>query len=105
MLEYAGIAVFVFGNKEDGSGNVVPSNGMRQEFDLAVQAGLIPIPVGSTGFMAEELWSEVSADLKKYIPSANHEFEADFARLGDASTAPNDLLQIISKIIKFLQKN
>ncbi|MEO5716650.1 MAG: SIR2 family protein [Luteolibacter sp.] len=105
MLEYAGIAVFVFGNKVDDSGNVISSNGMRQEFDLAVQAGLIPIPVGATGFMAEELWREVSADLKKFIPSANHEFEADFARLGDASAAPNDLLKIISKIIKFLQKN
>jgi len=105
MLEYAGIAVFVFGNKEDGSGNVIPSNGMRQEFDLAVQAGVIPIPVGATGFMAEELWKEVSADLKSFIPAANHEFEADFTRLGDASVAPNDLLGIIFKLIKQLQKN
>jgi hypothetical protein len=105
MLEYAGIAVFVFGNKDDGSGKVIPSNGMRQEFDLAVQAGLIPIPVGATGFMAEELWKEVSADLKKFIPAANHEFEADFARLGDTDLAPNDLLRIISKLIKHIQRN
>ena len=105
MLEYAGIAVFVFGNKDDGSGKVVSSNGMRQEFDLAVQAGLIPIPVGTTGFMAEELWKEVSANLKKFIPEANHEFEADFARLGDSSLSPNDLLRIVSKLIKHLQKN
>lgn len=105
MLEYAGVAVFVFGNKDDGSGNVIPSNGMRQEFDLAVQAGLIPIPVGATGFMAEELWKEVSANLKKFIPAANPEFEADFARLGDSALAPNELLRIISKLIKHLQKN
>lgn len=104
MLEYAGIAVFVFGNKDDGSGNAIPSNGMRQEFDLAVQAGLIPIPVGATGFMAEELWKEVSAELKRFIPAANHEFESDFARLGDASLTPKDLLAAISKLIKSIQK-
>lgn len=104
MLEYAGVAVFVFGNKDDGSGNVIPSNGMRQEFDLAVQAGLIPIPVGATGFMAEELWKEVSADLKRFIPAASSEFEADFARLGDGSLEPNELLAIISKLIKNIQK-
>ena len=105
MLEYAGVAVFVFGNKEDGSGNVIPSNGMRQEFDLAVQAGLIPIPVGATGFMAEELWKEVSADIKKFIPAANDEFEKDFARLGDTSILPNELLLLISMLVKYLQKS
>jgi hypothetical protein len=105
MLEYAGIAVFVFGNKADGSGNVVPSNGMRQEFELAVQAGLIPIPVGATGFMAEELWGEVLADLKNFIPSADRELEADFRKLGDKTLSPSDLLCLISKIIKHLQKN
>lgn len=104
MLEYAGVAVFVFGNKDDGSGNVIPSNGMRQEFELSVQAGLMPIPVGSTGFMAAELWKEVSSDLKKFIPAANAEFEKDFARLGDSSVAPDELLTIISKLIKYLQK-
>jgi hypothetical protein len=105
MLEYAGVAVFVFGNKESSGGNVIPSNGMRQEFDLAIQAGLIPIPVGATGFMAEDLWKEVSANLRKYIPAANDEFEKDFARLGDGSMAPAEFLTIISKLIKYLQKN
>lgn len=105
MLEYAGIAVFVFGNKEDSSGNTILSNGMRQEFELAVESGLIPIPVGATGFMAEELWNEVSAHLQKYIPDANREFEQDFARLGDKTLSPQDLLQLISKTIKQLQNN
>ena len=105
MLEHAGVAVFVFGNKEDDRGNVIASNGMRQEFDLALQSGLIPIPIGATGFMAEELWIKVSADLKTFIPAANDEFEEDFARLGDASIAPDKLLPIISKLIKYLQRS
>lgn len=105
MLEYAGIAVFVFGNKEDSSGNTILSNGMRQEFELAVEAGLLPIPVGATGFMAEELWNEVSADLKKYIPDATSAFEQDFARLGDKTLPPRELLKLISKAVKHLQTN
>jgi hypothetical protein len=105
ILEYAGVAVFVFGNKDDGKGNVIPSNGMRQEFDLAVQAGLIPLPVGATGFMAEEIWKEVSADLKKFVPAARKEFEDDFARLGDKSLSPADLLGAISNLIKHVQRN
>ncbi len=105
MLSQAGIAVFVFGNKLDPGGNVIPSNGMRQEFELAVQSGLTPIPIGTTGFMAEKLWNEVSADLTKFIPAANTEFKKDFARLGDASLSPDDLLPIVSKLINYLQRN
>ena len=105
MLEYAGVAIFVFGNKEDGGGKLIPSNGMRQEFELAVQAGLVPIPIGATGFMAEELWKEVYADLKKFIPAANNEFGKDFARLSDASITPSELISIVVKLIKYLQKS
>ncbi|MCB1226945.1 MAG: SIR2 family protein [Verrucomicrobiales bacterium] len=105
MLSQAGIVVFVFGNKVDSGGKVIPSNGMRQEFEIAMQAGLIPIPIGATGFMADELWKEVSADLKKYIPSANHDFETGFTRLGDVSIAPDELLAVISQLIQYLQKN
>lgn len=105
MLNQAGIAVFVFGNKLDSSGKVIPSNGMRQEFEIAIQAGLIPIPIGATGFMAEDLWKEVSADLKKFIPPADGQFEADFARLGDPGAKPNDLVAIVSTLINYLQKN
>ncbi len=105
MLNQAGLVVFVFGNKLDTAGNVIPSNGMRQEFEIAVEAGLMPIPIGATGFMAEELWKEVSADLMKFIPAANAEFEKDFALLGDVTLSPDDLLPIISKLINYLQKN
>jgi hypothetical protein len=40
MLEYAGISVFLFGNKRDQtSGAVIASNGMREEFELCVERG------------------------------------------------------------------
>ncbi|MNZ37967.1 hypothetical protein D3C78_554280 [compost metagenome] len=58
MLAHAGIAIFLFGNKLK-DGKVVPSNGMREEFDIAVANGIFVIPVGITGSISKELWNEV----------------------------------------------
>src|SRR5690606_34783519 len=56
MLAHAGIAIFLFGNKIQG-GEVIPSNGMREEFNIAVANGVFAIPVGITGSMSEVLWN------------------------------------------------
>jgi hypothetical protein len=45
------------GNKLDG-GAVVNAAGVRAEFDIAKQKGLYVVPIGSSGFMAQELWQE-----------------------------------------------
>jgi NAD-dependent SIR2 family protein deacetylase len=59
MLAHAGVALFLFGNKLDKAGAVVPSNGMREEFEIAVANGLFVIPVGITGSVSADLWNEV----------------------------------------------
>ena len=104
MIEHAGIAVFVFGNKRDAAGNAIPSNGMREEFELCVQAGVRPLPVGATGFMAEELWKEVNANLTKFFPNATSAFQADFQKLGASSTGTDELLAIIQRMIEQIQR-
>jgi hypothetical protein len=52
MLKHAGLALFIFGNKDDGKGGWVPSSGMIEEFDIAIQQGITPIPVGATGYVS-----------------------------------------------------
>lgn len=52
MISYAGISIFLFGNKSE-DGNIVLSNGMQEEFDLSKRNGNILIPVASTGYMAK----------------------------------------------------
>ena len=59
MLAHAGVALFLFGNKLDKTGVVVPSNGMREEFEIAIANGLFVIPVGITGSISADLWNEV----------------------------------------------
>lgn len=68
MLAHAGVALFLFGNKLDKNGVVVLSDGMREEFDIAVSKGIFVIPVGITGSISFELWNEVihAYDESKY---------------------------------------
>ena len=104
MIEHAGIAIFVFGNKRDATG-IISSNGMREEFDLCIQAGVKPLPIGGTGFMAETLWKEVSADMGKHFPSASAEFKRHFRKLGNASKRSPEILETIQNLIEHLQKD
>ena len=73
MLAHAGIALFLFGNKLEKDGEVVPSNGMREEFDIAVANGVFVIPIGITGSISADLWKEVikTYDETKYEHGKN----------------------------------
>lgn len=105
MLEHAGIAVFLFGNKTDAaSGKTVLANGMREEFDIAVAQGVKPLPVGATGFMAKELWTEVWSDFDKFYPNASAEFKSTFEALGDSSTPLDALIKGTTKLVTILQQ-
>jgi hypothetical protein len=104
MLDYAGVAIFIFGNKRSPVGDIVLSNGMREEFELCIQNGIRPLPVGATGFMAGELWKEMAADLSKFYPGETSDFVTDFRRLGDASKSPDELRATIQRLIERLQK-
>ena len=94
MIAHAGMAIFLFGNKVSGE-KVVLSNGMREEVELARSQGLLIIPVGATGYMAEEIWNEES---KKVEESKDYskELKQLFLKLGDKSLSPDDLLGVVS---------
>jgi Sir2- and TIR-associating SLOG family len=79
----AGSAVFLFGNKLQ-DGQVVHSDGVAQEFEIAKEKGLALIPVGATGYMAKQLWDRVMADLAAYYPQRTDEFKPLLDTLGNA---------------------
>lgn len=105
MIDHAGIAIFVFGNKKDAAGNIVESSGMREEFDLCVASGVVPVPVGATGYMAETLWKEVDAHFTHYFPKATTAVRNSFKSIGNVSTSEAKLLKAIHMIIDHLQKD
>jgi hypothetical protein len=104
MLDHAGIAIFLFGNKRDATGKLVLSNGMREEFDLSIKAKINPLPIGATGFMANDLWKEVQGNFTSYYPHASASFSEAFARLSDPSVTPDELLNVIRIAMHELQK-
>lgn len=59
MLNHAGVAIFLFGNKLEND-EIVESNGMRDEFAIAKEKGIFVIPIGVTGYVARSLWNEVT---------------------------------------------
>lgn len=58
---------------------------MREEFDLSIERSAHALPIGATGYMAKELWSEMNADLSKFYPASSSAFTSDFQLLGDTS--------------------
>ena len=105
MIEHAGIALFVFGNKRGSDGEIILSNGMRQEFELCIEAGVYPVPLGATGFMANDLWQEVMKDLNVHFPNATASFRSEFGQLGDPKKTPDELGTVLLRIIEQLQSN
>lgn len=99
MLDYSGIAIFLFGNKHGDDGFIL-SNGMREEFEIAVSKGVIPIPLGFTGSMAEELWNEVINDFGKYYPSKVIALKNEISSLGDKSKSEAEHLKTLEQILK-----
>jgi hypothetical protein len=104
MIEQAGIAIFVYGNKFDSANNVILSEGMKQEFYICKGAGVLPIPVGATGYMAENLWNEVLEDFDTYYPGTSLSFKSNFEKLGDKSLATEDLISTILVLIQDIQR-
>ncbi len=97
MIERAGIALFLFGNKLSGS-NIILSNGMREEYAIAKERGLFLIPIGATGYMAEELWTEANAEIQSNSDISS-ETKMLFEKLGDKSIPLNEIIDVVLKII------
>ena len=102
MISLAGIALFFFGNKRDGD-KLVNANGVRREFEIALEHHLLPVPVAATGFMAEELWKEISGDLDRYY--GGYQWVIPMVqKLIDPKTPPREMVKTITDIIKQLNR-
>ncbi|MCA1773989.1 MAG: SIR2 family protein [Halomonas sp.] len=100
MINHAGIALFLFGNKA-GEDNLVLSNGMREEYEIAKNKGLFLIPIGVTGYMAEKLWEERNAEVQNNT-DISIEMKQLFSKLGDSETTADELIDAVTKIINLM---
>lgn len=65
LIEKNNILIFVFGQKFV-NGTSENSKGVLEEFKLSQKMGKKIIPIGSTGFAAQEIWEEVNKNITKY---------------------------------------
>lgn len=104
MMKHAGLTLFIFGNKDDEKGGFKISDGMIAEFDVAIKQGVIPIPVGATGYASEELWNKVMASPDHYYPKNSDLLDA-VKQIGDKSLDDDELINQIIKTISILQNH
>ncbi|MFL9904572.1 SIR2 family protein [Paraburkholderia fungorum] len=90
MISKAGIAIFLFGNKRDDRGNIVPADGMRDELAIARALGLHIVTAGSTGWVAQE----IASDLAGSLAGRTKAFRKAFAIAND----PNPRIEIASTV-------
>ena len=92
----------MFGNKLNDN-NVVLSNGMREEYEIAKNKGLFVIPIGATGYMAEQLWEEQNSEIQKNT-NISEEMKQLFKKLGDRKVKTEDLIDLVIQIINLKNK-
>jgi hypothetical protein len=104
MISKAGIAIFVFGNKKLDDGSVVNSNGMIEEFEICLKHGVLPIPIGVSGWIARELWEKVVNDLASFYPD-NVDLHNAIKELGRDGISHEEIITNVIKSINILQNH
>jgi hypothetical protein len=102
MISYAGVAIFLFGNKLQ-EGKVVLADGVKKEFEIALEKNAVVIPIGATGYVAKELWQIVSEKRQTEFESDN--LRSLFEQLNDDTKAPEQLIDNTIQLITTLTRN
>jgi hypothetical protein len=105
MLDFAGLAVFMFGNKLQGNPpSIVDSSGVIEEFEIAHAKGTRVLPLGFTGFVARQLYDRVQANFATHYPRSTLAFQQYFAWLGDSTRTLDEQLQTTVDALGELQR-
>jgi len=102
MISLAGVAIFMFGNKLE-NGALISANGVKTEFEIARKQGLILIPIGATGYVAQELFEMVAQAPDEYYPGLSWLFPK-IKELADDKSSPDEIIKLVVEIVKALSK-
>lgn len=102
MISRAGISIFLFGNKEEEN-MIVNANGVETEFNIARNNGQIIIPVGCTGYKAQELWERINSNIENYYEDKNDDVMKAFHLLNN-KLENEEIVENIIKLIKIMRK-
>lgn len=101
MVAAAGAAIFIAGNKRDSkTGETVRADGVLNEFRIARELELVVIPVGSTGYVASEIWDEVMREPDRYYlgTDVRRELEVLGSNRASEQETIRAILDILTKV-------
>lgn len=101
MISRAGIIILLFGNKDVGNG-VENAGGVMREFDIAMEKGLLPIPIHYTGYMSKEIFEKIEKKYQDYgLPKVLIEDLSKLELVKDnLDKSIGQIINIINKFIK-----
>lgn len=102
LLSRVGVLVVIAGNKLDAHGAVVPSTGVTEEVEIALRLGKFIVPVGATGHVAEQIWTQAMASPERYLPGLK--VQDQLRILGDKSASNEMLLNATISILHSAEK-
>lgn len=97
MISRAGVSIFLFGNKLVDT-EITLANGMKSELEIAIEKHNLIVPVGCTGYVAQEIWNTINQDLSAFYTNVDDTLIAAFNKLNtksDNSCLVNDIISFI----------
>ncbi|MBI5541246.1 MAG: SIR2 family protein [Bacteroidia bacterium] len=98
MISLAGITIIIFGNKKDEKGIIIPANGVKREFEIAISQGLIPIPIATTGYITKDIFDEIMKAPESYYKG----IEWIIPLVNDLASSKLTKEEIIKKVITII---
>ena len=101
MISYSGIAIFLFGNKIK-DGEIVISDGLIKEFEIARSSGLLLLPVGATEYATRDIHSRLLEE--GYFDSTDfpHSARQYIDQLGDTKANLETIKKTLVELLKSL---
>jgi hypothetical protein len=100
LVAQAGIALFLFGSKREGT-ELVIADGMVREFEIARTQGVVVLPIGATGAAAEFLSQKVISSPDEFTPELDVDGRSQLAALEKRT---DNLKSLISPILALVRK-
>lgn len=103
IISHAGIAIFMFGNKVRDQTTEL-ADGVMREFDIAVEQGLIVLPIGATGSAAAALATKSMQEPDRYLIGLDQDARSELGALSAEYDKLNSLIEPLLRLIQKLQK-
>ncbi len=102
MISFSGIAVFLFGNKLK-DGELVDSDGLEKEFEIAREQGLLLLPIGATGYAARQLYEKLIKEGYFGSELFSDEARVHITELGNDEASLDSLRESLLKLLNTLK--